>query len=47
LDPVNCQSRNQKKARPPDFSSTVMPRGSKAAMAFGSAQYSMARQSLE
>jgi len=47
LEAVNCQSRNQKKARPPDFSSGATPGGSSAAIAAGSAQYSTAMQSLE
>jgi hypothetical protein len=44
---VNCQSRNQKKARPREFSSGVTPGGNSAATAAGSLQYSIARQSLE
>jgi hypothetical protein len=45
--PRGCQSSNQKIARPLDFSSGVMPGGSSAAIAAGSVQYSMAKQSLE
>jgi hypothetical protein len=47
FEPVNCQSRNQKKARPADVSSGVTPGGRSAATAAGSAQYSIATQSLE